>query len=156
MRATFAGFAGVLVLLAALACAPPREPDAGARVSTLGRSLMSPFCPGRTLQSCPSSEAARWLADIRSWAVQGRSDADIVQRLQARVPGFDLDGQPPARTSWLIGLAPIGAASLVLILLARRVANRRKHRRTAATILPEEQVDETLEEALDDELSRID
>ncbi len=158
MRATFAVFAGALVLLAALTgarAAPPHEPDPGARVSALARSLMSPFCPGRTLQACPSPEAARWLGEIRTWAAEGRSDPEIVQLLQARVPDFDLDGQPPSATGWLIGLAPIGAASLVLCLIALRAASRRRRHRTHAAIPPDD-VDPALDEALDEELDRLD
>jgi cytochrome c-type biogenesis protein CcmH/NrfF len=155
MRATFAGFAGALVLLAALTCASasPSEPDVGARVSNLGRSLMSPFCPGRTLQSCPSAEATRWLDEIHAWAAQGRSDGEIVQLLQARVPDFDLDGQPPAAIGWLLGLVPVGATSLILIVAAWRVSVGRRRRSPARE---SEEVDRSLDEALDDELAQID
>jgi cytochrome c-type biogenesis protein CcmH/NrfF len=156
MRAMFVGFAGALVLLATLTCASasPGEPDVGARVSNLGRSLMSPFCPGRTLQSCPSPEAARWLDDIHAWAAQGRSDDEIVQLLRARVPEFDLDGQPPAATGWFLGLVPVGATSLLLIVAAWRVSARRRRRVPEAG--PPEDVDRALDEALDEELAHID
>lgn len=112
---------------------------------------MSPFCPGRTLRSCPSPDAAGWLDDIGAWAAQGRSDREIVELLQARVPDFDLDGQPPA--AWLIGLLPVGSASLILIAVARRIARRRRGLPAADV---SEAMDHTLDEALDEELARID
>jgi len=31
----------------------------------------SPFCPGKTLEACPSPGAAEWRADIRRWTAAG-------------------------------------------------------------------------------------
>lgn len=136
--------------------ASPAEQEPSPRVAGLARSIMSPFCPGRTLQSCPSPEAARWVADIREWTAEGRSDEQILQRLQARVPGFALAG-PPTSTGWLLGLLPVAAASLVLLLVLRRLLSLRgqalaveRDRATAHAGDPE------LDALLDDELRETD
>lgn len=153
MRSIVVGLAALVVLSSSPArAADPSEVDLGGRVASLGRSLMSPFCPGRTLQACPSGQAAAWLADVRAWVAEGRTDAEIVRRLQARVPGFDLAGPPPS-TGWLLGLAPIGLASSILIaafvvLRRRRVVERPRAR--------DEDEDEELGDVLDDELARAD
>jgi cytochrome c-type biogenesis protein CcmH/NrfF len=136
--------------------ASPSEQEPSPRVAGLARSIMSPFCPGRTLQSCPSPEASRWVADIREWTAQGRSDEQILQRLQARVPGFALAG-PPASTGWLLGLVPVAAASLVLLLVVRRLlALRAQARAVERDRAPAPTGDPALDALLDDELRETD
>lgn len=158
MRRLLRGSAFALVLGAALigrltsALAAP-ELEESPRVATLARSIMSPFCPGRTLQSCPSPEAARWVADIRAWAAEGRSDDEILRSLAARVPGFDLDG-PSAATSWLLGGLPIAAASLFLLFAVWHLRIRRQRELVTGGAVAT--ADEMLDSLLDDELRETD
>ena len=86
------------------------------QAESISRSVMSPFCPGRTVSSCPV--AGPWRDDIRRWVGEGVSAEDIRQRLAARVPQHNLLGVPPNRLGWLlpVGLGLIAAASLFFVL----------------------------------------
>ena len=62
---------------------------AARRAQQLAGATMSPFCPGKTIDACPSPRAGAWRADLRRWTAEGVDSAEIRRRLQARVPGFD-------------------------------------------------------------------
>jgi cytochrome c-type biogenesis protein CcmH/NrfF len=123
----------------------------GARAVSIYRNTQSPFCPGRTLDDCPSPDAATWRADIRRWVDEGASGAEIRARLQDRVPGFDLSGRAGVPG---LGFA-IGAFTLVALALGARFVVRRR-RRSDPTIEPDADPtrDEELDARLDDELAR--
>ncbi len=78
------------------------------------RSTMSPFCPGKTLDACPSSSATEWRADIRRWVAEGKSREEIHASLEARAPGFDLEGRPGRSWDWSIPVGSLLVASLGL------------------------------------------
>jgi cytochrome c-type biogenesis protein CcmH/NrfF len=102
------------------------DPDAEARrVQGLTRSVMSPFCPGKTVAACPSPNAQAWRDDIRNWVAQGVSNEEIRQRLEARVPGFDLSGRPGGAWGWGLPLFGMALASLWLGFMWRRARSRR-------------------------------
>src|SRR5690606_7766162 len=37
------------------------------RAAEIYKTTMSPFCPGRTIDACPSPYATEWRDDIRQW-----------------------------------------------------------------------------------------
>jgi cytochrome c-type biogenesis protein CcmH/NrfF len=47
----------------------------------LHRHFMSPFCPGKNLADCTSSQAAVWRDKIRDWVAEGHDEAWIEARL---------------------------------------------------------------------------
>ncbi|MGF1510877.1 MAG: cytochrome c-type biogenesis protein CcmH [Myxococcota bacterium] len=83
------------------------------RATGLIQDILSPFCPGRTLASCPSGKAGEWRDHVREWVLEGRSNEAILEELQSRAPDFQLSSTPPTRWSWW---GPI------LVLLALTVA----------------------------------
>jgi len=86
---------------------------------SIARSIMSPFCEGRTVSACPV--AGPWREDIRKWVKEGVSAEDIRARLAERVPKHNLMGVPPNRLGWLL---PVGAALLAiggLVFILRRL-----------------------------------
>src|SRR5688572_2587041 len=86
------------------------------QAEAIARSVMSPFCPGRTVSSCPN--AAPWRADIRQWVGEGVPADEIRRRLAARVPTQDLTGVPQNRLGWLLPSAlGVGALGLLVFLL---------------------------------------
>ncbi|HJK96449.1 MAG TPA: hypothetical protein RMF84_04470 [Polyangiaceae bacterium LLY-WYZ-14_1] len=94
---------------------PPRTVDpeqADRRAAGIISRTASPFCPGKTLEACPSPGAAEWRADIRDWTAQGLDATAIRERLQARAPGFDLRQSPGG--VWPLFVA-IGLLSLVAL-----------------------------------------
>ena len=88
--------------------------------SALSSSTLSPFCPGRTLSSCPSGKATEWRRDIRTWVAEGLDDKEILARLQARAPGFQLEGTPPTDWSWAGPLAVMALLTLAFVIGGRR------------------------------------
>jgi cytochrome c-type biogenesis protein CcmH/NrfF len=88
------------------------------QAEALSRSLMSPFCPGRTLSACPSPNAQAWREDIRKWVRDGVPATEIRDRLTARNPEHNLTGSPPRYAKWaLIG---VGLLSVVVLIAALR------------------------------------
>lgn len=67
----------------------------------LGDELMSPFCPGRTLASCPSPQAAELIQWIVTQEAAGVSREQVLEILIER-HGEEILGAPPARgiTLW--------------------------------------------------------
>lgn len=82
----------------------------------IARSIMSPFCPGRTVSACPV--AGPWREDIRHWVSEGVDPDEIKARLAARVPQHNLMGVPGNRLGWLlpVGAGLLAVGSLVFLL----------------------------------------
>ena len=97
---------------------PPEEIERQAE--SIARSIMSPFCPGRTVSACPV--AGPWRDDIRRWVAEGVDSIEIKRRLAERVPEHNLGGVPKNRLGWVlpVGLG-IGAFALLIFLLRRLV-----------------------------------
>ncbi len=85
------------------------EQERDREAEAIARTVMSPFCPGRTVSSCPN--AGPWREDIRKWVGEGVPAAEIRRRLYERVPEANLTGIPPNRLGWFL---PIGAALLAV------------------------------------------
>lgn len=117
----------VSLFMFALGCAPVPTEDApmeGRQVQTIVRNTASPFCPGKTLDSCPSPKAGEWRRDIRSWVADGVAEPEIRDRLQARVPGFELS-IPPVKSGWVIPVVAVALSTLWFIVMAWRFTRRR-------------------------------
>jgi len=136
-----------------LGCAPmsvEEGPNEGRQVQSIVRNTASPFCPGKTLNSCPSPKAGEWRRDIRAWVEDGVPEPEIRDRLQARVPAFDLS-IPPVKSGWLIPVAAAALSTFWLIVMALRF------RRGAAQNAPVESraAALALDARLDEELARL-
>jgi cytochrome c-type biogenesis protein CcmH/NrfF len=94
----------------AAAAAAPEEIEREAE--SIARSIMSPFCPGRTVSACPN--AGPWRDDIRKWVAEGVDPIEIRQRLSERVPEHNLMGVPKNRLGWVL---PVGLGVLALGIL---------------------------------------
>lgn len=100
--------ASVLLLLLAVsvagACMMGATSEAQAEESwgyDLGHELMSPYCPGRTLATCPSPQAAELVQWIVTQEAAGVSQEQVLEMLVDRF-GEDILGAPPAEgfTLW--------------------------------------------------------
>lgn len=100
------------------------EQDAARRALSIERGTMSPFCPGMTLDSCTSPAASEWRRDIRQWVGEGLEDREIRQRLEQRVPGFDLSGRPSGDESWVLPVGATALATLLLVVVTLRLRRR--------------------------------
>lgn len=144
----------VLVALLVFGCASvPAEgsPGEGRQVQAIVRNTASPFCPGKTLNSCPSPKAGEWRRDIRAWVGEGVPEPEIRGRLQARVPGFDLS-IPPVKSGWVIPVVAVALSTLWLIVMARRFRGHGARKRRVETPTH----DLAMDARLDEELASLD
>lgn len=142
-------FSGALL---AMGCAPVSVGNAteSRQVQAIVRTTNSPFCPGKTLDSCPSPRAAEWRQDINEWVAEGVSEPEIQDRLQERVPGFDL--RPSAvKSGWVIPVVAIVVSTLWLLVVGRSFRQPSPPRRTRPPVN-----NASLDARLDDELARLD
>ena len=122
--------------------------DDSRTVQSIVRTTNSPFCPGKTLDSCPSPRAAEWRTDIHDWVEADVPSSEIRDRLQQRVPGFDLSPKPLA-FGWTIPLAAIVISTLWFLVVSRRM------RRPAVQPRPVD-TDPSFDAQLDEELAQLD
>lgn len=146
------GFAVAVLSVFGCVSAPAEEgPSEGRQVQTIVRNTVSPFCPGKTLDSCPSPKAGEWRRDIREWVTEGVPNAEIRERLQARVPGFDL-GIPSVKSGWLIPVVAVALSTSWLIVMVRRFRVRSIRRSESLSA----HQDHALDARLDEELALLD
>jgi cytochrome c-type biogenesis protein CcmH len=148
--------AALLLLVALLGAVAPTvgaEPAETPYSYDLWTGLMSPYCPGRTLADCPSSQAAELRQWIREQEAAGRSRADVEDQLYARfgdiilqtprASGFGLAAYAIPVLAFLVG------GGLVVFFLRRQVRTR-----GGAPVSPPAVVDPELERLLDRELDQ--
>jgi len=94
----------------------------------LAHELMSPFCPGRTLASCPSEKADEMRIWILMQETAGAERDDVISQLVARYGKGILPAPPPDDATGIVGyavpiLAIVLGAPLVFWLLRRLTAS---------------------------------
>lgn len=93
------------------------EPEAEALMLELSHDLMSPYCPGRTIATCPSPQARKLEAQILEDARSGRSREEIESSLVGRFP--DIRGYV-GRPELVWGTAVTAVIALTLLFFAAR------------------------------------
>lgn len=94
-------------------------------LSTLSTDLMSPFCPGRTIASCPSSQARKLEERILAEAKSGKTREQIEQSLVADY-GSDIIGYRPPPSLMITTVIGGTLALSLIIVLGRRWVRRAK------------------------------
>jgi len=88
----------------------------------LVNTIMSPVCPGKILQACPSAEGAQLRQLVRRKAFEGESKEQII-RYFVEVYGPEVMPTPPAEgfflTAWGLPFAVILAGIGVVFVLVR-------------------------------------
>lgn len=122
----------------------------------LSTDLMSPYCPGRTIASCPSPQARKLEDHILSQAEAGYSREEIEAQLVSRF-GTEIVGYAP-QPVLLYGSAALGVLALILLVVMgrrwskasdARMAAEGPARRSGAGAPTQAELDR-LEDALDD------
>lgn len=78
---------------------PAQEAEASKRVNRLSDQLKSPFCPGKTLLTCTSSQAFDLRKEMTAMILAGKSDAEILSALR---DSFGDELEPPPQPWYLI------------------------------------------------------
>ncbi len=146
---------------------PPAEPgqipQAEAIMHELSHDLMSPYCPGRTIASCPSPQARKLEAHILEQAESGKSREQIETSLVERF-GSDMRGYV-GRPEILYGTALIALVAIIGLALAGRRWVRRTAARAPVGMVPDDlrvpggsaaSTSRRENDALDDALGRVD
>lgn len=109
-------------LSSAPAAQQPPDEKAEALMQELSHDLMSPYCPGRTIATCPSPNARKLEQQILAQAREGKTREEIEQSLVSRFPDIiGYVGDP--RLIW--GTVVGGLVALVLlVVVARRWVRR--------------------------------
>ena len=79
---------------------PPDQLDLTAQA--ISETSMSPFCPGRTISSCPSPQARELRGQIHTWLQQGYSP-DAVRNQLLLIYGEDVRGTPQTEGFGIVG-----------------------------------------------------
>jgi len=102
------------------------SPEVEADARRLFSRIMSPYCPGLTLTTCPSEGAVILKDSIRAELASGRSSEEVMRGLEIRF-GAGIHASPPARgfglVAWITPFLLILAAGAMLtwrLRLARR------------------------------------
>jgi cytochrome c-type biogenesis protein CcmH len=137
-RAALALASGVISCLVMTSAAYAAPEDVA---NSIAAEIMSPFCPGVTLENCPSDRAVALRARIESWAADGWDEERILTALEDQY-GESIRALPSPSGSGLgAWLAPIGALAgglVVAALLARRWTRARPARSVATVEIPPE------------------
>jgi cytochrome c-type biogenesis protein CcmH len=130
------------------------------RAEQLFGDLMSPFCPGLTLATCPSPGADSLRGDIRMRLALGESPRQI-RTAYAATWGEEILGTPPWRgwgvVLWLAPWIVLAAAAVGTAAWIRRARRREARAPTAAAPGDADAtVDEGLRKRLAEELAAFD
>ncbi len=145
-------FCGTLAVLALLVClgAAPAGAERGWSMD-LSNDLMSPYCPGRTLNDCPSPQATKLRAWIEEQERLGRSREDVEAQVE-RLYG-DVVLSAPRAQGWGLTAYVVPLAVIVLGGVAVAVVLSQRQRRTPVPAPAElAAVDPELERIVDEEL----
>ena len=91
------------------------DPSARPTLEDVTRRTMSPFCPGLTVDECPSSQAQELRTRIAQQIAARRTNQQIDSWLVENY-GERVLARPRATVSWLIPLALFALAGLLLLL----------------------------------------
>ncbi len=123
----FAGFGWVLALFVILApvssVTAQTEDDLNREARDIFETVLSPYCPGRTISNCPSPQAEELRTAIKQQLADGEASEDIKEELYA-VFGDELRTIPRARgfglLAWIVpGLAFLMGGWLILTWMGR-------------------------------------
>lgn len=120
----------------------------------LAHELMSPYCPGRALPDCPSSQAT----ELRTWIVAqeaaGRTQEEVMAQLLARF-GDEVLQKPRAdgfgMAAYLIPVVAVAVGATVLLRFLRRQRAGATATPSAPRLAP---VDPELERVVEQEFKR--
>jgi cytochrome c-type biogenesis protein CcmH/NrfF len=122
------------------------------RAAELSSQIMSPFCPGKTLDSCTSPNAAEWRGEIRQWVDEGVSSDEIRRRLEQRA-GAPLRTTPVGSHASFMVVATALLGGGILVVFGHRVLRRP---RTIEAATEGSAADGVSDERLDQELALLD
>ncbi|MBA3545361.1 MAG: cytochrome c-type biogenesis protein CcmH [Nannocystis sp.] len=96
---------------------PEQAAEATELATQLSHDLMSPYCPGRTIATCPSPQARKLESNILNQALAGKTRVEIEAQLAERFP--DIRGYL-GRPEIIYGTALVALLAIIGLFLAAR------------------------------------
>ena len=125
---------------AAFADQAPASLEIDRRTQALSETLMSPFCPGRTISSCPSQQARDLRGEIHKLLEQGYTDEDVRNQMMM-IYGSEVRGAPEESglglVGWWMPAVFVLVGLLLMIFRLRRLKLSGGAIPTAAIVSPE-------------------
>lgn len=117
MRISYCLWAILSLLIGTRAFCLELDPALDKQAKLIFSEVFSPFCVGRLLQDCPSSEATVLKENIKQMLLDGKSKQEVMQYLTG-LYGNDILAEPELRGfSALVWYVPIGFLALGFITL---------------------------------------
>jgi cytochrome c-type biogenesis protein CcmH len=150
----FVSLVCALSLVKSAAFGDERSEALDREATNLYQQVFSPFCPGRSLNDCPSSKAAELKDDMRAQLEAGKSGEEILKGVFEKfgdqyraVPKF-------AGVGVLVWLVPAGFVAVGLAI-AVALSFRRRSPAAQSASLPEQRISAEEELRIQEELSKI-
>ena len=112
------------------------EQDASKRINRLSDQLKSPFCPGKTLLTCTSSQAYDLRREMKEMILDGKSDAEILDVLRGAF-GEKLENPIQPWYTILIPFLPFVFGILIAIWIFSKWIQGSKMRQNEGQIVQE-------------------
>jgi cytochrome c-type biogenesis protein CcmH/NrfF len=110
------------------------DPDAVPTSDEVAGRMMSPFCPGLTLDECPSEQANRLRAEVDEMVRRGETNAEIDRWIVDNFGEVAL-ARPGGSPAWVAPpLAVLAGLAVVLLFLKRRTGERKPEGESMATV----------------------
>ena len=93
------------------------------RIKQLSDELRSPFCPGKTLMTCTSSQAYDLRKDMEAMAREGKSNKEIIAELKIKY-GNDVSNPSQPWYTFFVPFLPFIVLGGLLFWVVRRWRNR--------------------------------
>lgn len=118
-RLLIAATLAAAALIAAVATFGGADPDAVPTLSEVSGRVMSPFCPGLTLDECPSDQSSRLRSQLESMIRQGSTNREIDQWVVDNYGEVAL-ASPSGVFPWVAPVAiAIGGFALTMFIVSR-------------------------------------
>lgn len=114
-------------------------------------SLMSPYCPGRSLLDCPSGEATELRAWIAEQEKAGRRREDVEAQLYAQFGDVILQAPKASGfglAAYVIPVVGVVVGALVLVIFLRRQAASARAAPAAVAAPPDPELDRLIDEEM--------
>lgn len=89
------------------------------RVRRLSDELRSPFCPGKSIMTCTSSQAYTLRQEMRDMVLSGQSDEELIAALALRY-GDDIRNPPQPWYTVLVPFLPFIFGAVLVFWILRR------------------------------------
>lgn len=128
----------------------------------LAREVMSPFCPGRTIASCPSPQAAALIQEIQTKERAGVTREEVEAELYAQYG--DVIRAAPKPEGWglaayvipvLAALAGVAVVALVLRRISSASGSRKPAPTAAVGSMAPTSTDDEIERLVDREIEQL-